>query len=208
MRDWTGNSRSYASVLGARNFAKEEREKHDFYATDPKSLERFLTALERDDFKLHKEIWECACGQGHLSRVLEHKGYDVLSTDLVDRGYGMPNIDFLNSVDKEYKWKKDILTNPPYKYAKEFVEQALDILDDGYYCVMFLKIQFLEGKARRKLFEKYPPKYVYVFSERQRCAMNGNFDKYNNSGATHGAVAYAWFIWEKGFNNEPTIRWI
>ena len=56
----------------------------------------------------------------------------------------------------------DILTNPPYKYAQEFVEHALALLKVGGYCVMLLKIQFLEGKARRKLFDKYPPKYVYV----------------------------------------------
>lgn len=70
MKDWTGNSRSYASVLGARNFALEEREKNDYYATDPKSLEIFLERLEKDNIKLNKNIWECACGEGHLSQVL------------------------------------------------------------------------------------------------------------------------------------------
>ena len=72
----------------------------------------------------------------------------------------------------------DILTNPPYKYAKEFVEKALKIQSEGYYTIMFLKIQFLEGQARKELFKKYPPKYVYVNSARQLCAMNGEFEKY------------------------------
>lgn len=73
---------------------------------------------------------------------------------------------------------------------------------------MFLKLQFLEGKKRKEMFDKYPPKYVYVFSERQRCAMNGDFNKYINNGGTHGAVAYCWYVWEKGFSGEPIIRWI
>ncbi len=205
MKDWTGNSRSYASVLGARNFAQEEREKNDYYATDPKSLEIFLDRIKQDGIELNQNIWECACGEGHLSKVLSRGGYTVLSTDLIDRDFGIAGLDFLKA---DVKWQGDILTNPPYKYAKEFVEHSMELLDDNNKCVMFLKLQFLEGKARRKLFEKYPPKYVYVFSSRQRCAMNGNFTKYANEGDSHGAVAYCWYIWEKGFTGEPRIRWI
>lgn len=202
MKDWTGNSKATFVTLGASNHSDKAREQNDFYATDPKSLEIFLKALERDGFKLHNRIWECACGQGHLSKVLESKGYDVVSSDLIDRGYGNVNYDFLKSTQCYYPLA-DILTNPPYKYAKEFVEHSLDILDDGYYCIMFLKIQFLEGQERRKFFDKYPPKYVYVNSARQLCAMNGEFEKYKAT-----VICYCWFIWEKGFTGEPTIRWI
>lgn len=207
MKDWTGNSRSYASTLGARNFALEEREKNDYYATDPNSLVILLERLEKDNIKLSQNIWECSCGEGHLSKVLEKYGYKTTNTDLIDRGYqtNFTQLDFLKT---ETLYEGDILTNPPYKYAKEFVEHSLDLLQVGRYCIMFLKLQFLEGKARKKLFEKFPPKYIYVFSERQRCAMNGNFSKYSNKGSTHGAVAYCWFIWQKGFNGEPIIRWI
>ena len=70
--------------------------------------------------------------------------------------------------------------------------------------VMFLKIQFLEGKQRNKFFKKYPPKYVYVNSSRQNCAKNGDFATYSKA----AAICYAWFIWQKGFKGEPTIRWI
>lgn len=68
---------------------------------------------------------------------------------------------------------------------------------------MFLKIQFLEGQSRLKLFKKNPPKYVYVNSARQICAMNGKFDKYKST-----AICYCWFVWEKGYIGEPVIRWI
>ena len=100
----------------------------------------------------------------------------------------------------------DIITNPPYKYAKEFVEHALDISVDGVKVAMFLKLTFLEGKARKKLFEKYPPKTVYVSSARLQCAKNGDFEKYGKGVGT--AVAYGWYVWEKGFNGKPTIEWI
>ena len=201
-KDWTGNKEGIFAQVGASGHSKNIREENDFYSTDPNSLEIFLKALKRDNIKLHKSIWECACGKGHLSEVLKARGYCVVSSDLINRGYGKSNIDFLTCISWRY-WGGDILTNPPYKYAKEFVEKALDIIQDGYYVIMFLKIQFLEGKARRKLFKKYPPKYVYVNSSRQLCYLNGDMSKKISS-----ATCYCWFIWEKGYKGEPIIRWI
>lgn len=77
------------------------------------------------------------------------------------------------------------------------------MLPEGRKVAMFLKLQFLEGKARKKLFEKYPPKTVYVSSSRLICAMNGDFERYSSS-----AVAYAWFVWEKGYTGDTVIKWI
>lgn len=200
-KDWTGNKKTTFVQLGASNHSDGEREDNDFYATDPKTLEILLDQLKIDGIKLHNNIWEPACGQGHLSEVLKENGYKVWSTDLVDRGYGTGNTDFLKSVSDS--WCGDILTNPPYKYAKEFVEKALDVIRNGCYTVMLLKIQFLEGKERYKLFKKYPPKYVYVNSSRQTCYINGDMSKKMSS-----ASCYCWFIWQKGFEGEPIIRWI
>lgn len=202
MKDWTGNNKSTYVMLGASNHTDKERQNDDYYATNPHALELLLDSLKRDGIELHKYIWECACGQGHLSDVLEKNGYITTNTDLVDRGYknNFLQLDFLTT---NTIFDGDILTNPPYKYAREFVEHALDILKDSYYCIMLLKIQFLEGQARLNLFKRYPPKYVYVNSARQICAMNGKFDKYKST-----AICYCWFVWQKGFKGEPVIRWI
>lgn len=201
MKDWTGNKKSTFVTLGANNHCDHEREIDDYYATDPKALEVFLDMIEEDGIKLHNNIWECACGEGHLSKALESRGYKVWSTDLVDRGYGSGNTDFLKSIPDS--WCGDVLTNPPYKYAREFVEKALEVTRIGAYIVMFLKIQFLEGQGRRELFKKYPPKYVYVNSARQTCYINGDMSRKMSS-----ASCYCWFVWQKGFNGEPIIRWI
>lgn len=95
----------------------------------------------------------------------------------------------------------DIITNPPYKYALEFVEHALNIVQQGRKVAMFLKLTFLEGKARKAFFLKNPPKVVYVNSSRLECGKNGKFESKN-------AVAYAWFVWEKGFCGDPIIKWV
>lgn len=146
---------------------------------------------------------------GHLSEALEEYGYKVKSSDLIDRGYKNTEIIDLLKVTKDdvkNDFSRDIITNPPYKYAKEFVEHALEISMDSTKVAMFLKLTFLEGKARKKLFEKYPPKTVYVSSSRLQCAKNGDFEKYSKGVGT--AVAYAWFVWEKGFKGDPIIKWI
>ena len=199
-KDWTGNKKSIFATLAASNHTNKEREINDYYATEPKALELLL---ELETFSPY--VWECACGEGHLSEVLKAHGYNVKSSDIVNRGYiGTETLDFIKVKKEDIKadFSRDIITNPPYKYAKEFVEHALDISMDSTKIAMFLKVQFLEGKARRKLFDKHPPKIIYVASSRLNCAMNGNFEKYPSS-----AVAYAWFIWEKGFKGDTIVRW-
>lgn len=202
-KDWTGNAKSIFVCNGASNHSEDEREQNDYYATEPKALELLLELEQFDHY-----VWEPACGGGHLSEVLKSHGYKVKSSDIVDRGYtGTETLDFLKVKKDDIKqdFSRDIITNPPYKYAKEFVKHALDISMDGVKVAMFLKITFLESKARKKLFEKYPPKIVYVSSSRLQCAKNGDFETYGKGVGT--AVAYAWFIWEKGFKGDTIVRW-
>ena len=188
-KDWTGNS-----SMRNCNSRNETSEPHDYYATEPYAVELLLA---NESFT--GPIWEPACGEGHISKVLEEYAYTVRSTDLIDRGYGTGGINFLNSgVDI---WKGDIITNPPYKYAKEFVEEAMRVIPIGHKVAMFLKLTFLEGQARRKLFRLCPPQTVYVSSARLQCGKNGIF-------SDDRMVAYAWFVWEKNYQGPTVLKWI
>lgn len=184
------------TILGATNHSNTERQAEDYYASNPKAMELLL---KEETFS--KNIWECACGEGHLSKVLENAGYNVISTDLIYRGYGekIP-VDFLSV---KIHFDGDIITNPPYKYAVEFCQKAIYCVQEGHKVAMLLRLLFLEGKSRKKFFEKYPPKVVYIFSSRIVCAKNGEFEKYPSS-----AIAYAWFVWEKNFKSNTIIKWI
>lgn len=197
-KDWIGNSNSIYKTLGATNHTNKEREKDDYYATEPKAT-GLLLCYE----KFSHNIWECACGGGHMAKVLGEHGYEVKATDLIYRGYGQGEVDFLQC---DIPFMGDIITNPPYKYATEFIYKALDLIPTGNKVAMFLKIQFLEGKKRKNLFEKFPPKTIYISSSRLLCAKNALFDEMIAGGGS--AVAYAWYIWVKGFNGETIIKWI
>lgn len=148
-KDWVGGSAAVFKTLGASNHTDAARQREDYYATEPKATE-WLCKLERFEGR----ILEPSCGEGHMSRVLEAAGYEVVSRDLVDRGYGEV-ADFL-SIDN-MEWDGNIVTNPPYKYAQQFVEKALSIIPEGKKVAMFLKLTFLEGKGRRALFRSTPP---------------------------------------------------
>lgn len=199
-KDWTGNSKAIYSCHGASNHSDTEREVNDYYATPPSAVEMLL---ELENFS--KSIMEPACGQGHIAEVLKNHGYTVCATDLVNRGYGVWGVDFFNINEPT---DMDIITNPPYSMAKEFVEHAMEIVTDGHKVAMFLKLTFLEGQGRRELFRKYPPKIVYVSTSRIGCAKNGEFKKDKNGNLkADSAVAYCWYVWQKGFNGTPTLKW-
>ncbi len=192
------NKQSIFKMLGASNHTEKERQKEDFYATDPIAVELLLN-LET----FNKDIWECACGRKHLSNVLEKRGFNVRSSDIIQRCDNIEEYDFLGMENIE--WKGDIITNPPYKYAKEFVYKALQIIPKGNKVAMFLRVQFLEGKERKQLFTNFPPTKVLVSSSRILCAKNAEFEKMKQGGGS--AVAYAWFIWQKGYKGDTIIKW-
>lgn len=182
-------------TIGSSNHTPDKRAEHDYYATDPQAVEMLL-ALET----FAHVIWEPACGEGHISKVLAAHGHEVISTDLIYRGFGDPEpMDFLTETFPDFEG--DIITNPPYSTGLEFVKRALETVRPSGKVAMFLKVQFLEGKRRGELFAKTPPRTVYISRSRLACAKNGDFSH------TEKAIAYAWYVWEKGFSGDPVIKW-
>lgn len=204
-KDWTGNGNSIYKTLGASNHTDKEREVNDFYATSPEAIDKLLEVENLYDY-----IWEPASGEGHLAKRLRERGFKVYASDIIKRSFKLNEIkDFLkvSPLCLSFSYDYDIVTNPPYKCAKEFVLKALSLVSEGRKVCMFLKLTFLEGKSRYKeLFSKYPPKTIYVFSERIMCAKNGDFEGMKAGGGS--AVAYAWFVWEKGFTGDTIVKWI
>lgn len=153
---------------------------------------------------LRQRVWEPACGAGHIVNVLRERGHEVYATDIVDRGCPDSYVqDFLWEFSAAPVDDVDIMTNPPYATALEFVERALACVKDGANVWMLLRLQFLEGKARRRLYDVAPPADVWVFSERRTCAKNGDFSKTEG-----GAIAYAWFHWIKNHRRDCIIKWL
>jgi len=195
-KNWKGTHGKTFAIIGASNHAKHEREKDDYYATEPRVIQELFSVEE-----FSNNIWEPACGEKHLSSEMEWLGKKVLSSDKVARVHGVVAYDFLS--EKTWHFNGDIITNPPYKYAMEFIEKAYKQINHGRKIAMFLKITFLEGVKRHHFFKAYPPKTVHVYSSRRKCALNGDFD---NTGGS--PTCYAWYVWEKGYQGETTLKWL
>lgn len=117
-KDWVGNKNSVFKTLGASNHTESERQNEDYYATDPKAAE-LLMQLET----FSNNIWECACGEGHLSKVFIKKGYNVKSSDLINRGFGEHGFDFL-SIDN-IKWGGILLQTHLINMLKNLLKNHL-----------------------------------------------------------------------------------
>ena len=167
---------------------KGKRLQDDFYPTPEYVTEALLT-----NYRFDGEIWECACGDGQMSEVLKRHGYKVISTDLVDRGYydRVPAaVDFL----LENMRCDNIITNPPFSLAYEFIEQALRLGDK---CVaLLLPVRYLTGKKRVELYKKHPPHKIIVIPNKVDFVGTGN-----------PVMEFAWFVWDKRTTAGTEIVW-
>ena len=177
----------------------ESRESNDFYATPPKEVENIL-----EYEKLHGSILDNSCGEGHLIKPIKEKypNNKIIATDLIDRGYGETGLDFL-SKNYPYTSVDNIVMNPPFKYANDFIKKSLKIINNKL--LVFARLQLLTSQARyNKIFKNNKPNRVYVYVDRVNCAKNADFES-NNS----GSMTFAWFVWEKNnLGQPPTMYWL
>ncbi len=169
----------------------EGRPENDFY---PTPREGTLGLLSKEIF--HGWIWEPACGDGAMSKVLEEAGYDVVSSDIEPRGYGTQR-EFLTTT---FLMAPNVITNPPFILAQEFATHALDLGAEKV--ALLCKLAFLETIDRTYWLETTPLESVWVFRKRLQLTRNGV--KMKNG----GMIAFAWFVWDKDYIGRPHIGWI
>ena len=163
----------------------------DFYPTP-----KWATYALIDNERFKGDIWECACGDGAMSQVLEQTGRRVSSSDLYNRGFGEGGVDFL-AADRG---ADNIVTNPPYNSAEGFVAAGVRQAERKF--ALLLRLAFLEGANRANtIFAKCPPARVWVFSERITFYPSGVDPKGS------GTTAYAWFVWDKDAPAATELRW-
>lgn len=168
-----------------------DRDGPDFFPT-PAWATHALLASETFEGR----IWECACGDGEMARVLKGAGYTVRASDLHARGFGTSGIDFL----KATRQVDNIVTNPPYNAAEAFVVHGLKLARRKL--ALLLRLAFLEGANRANtIFLQTPPARVWVFSERITFYMK------DAPRAGSGTTAYAWFVWDKTSQGSSELRW-
>jgi ParB-like chromosome segregation protein Spo0J len=166
-----------------RKASGTHRQTDDFYRTPAATVEALLAVEE-----FPARIWEPACGDGAISKVLLDAGYDVISTDLIDRGFGEGGVDFLKQTAKRCGC---IITNPPFKDDDAFALQAIALKVRKF--ALLCRLTWLEGGERyRKLFSYGMLARVWVFCDRQTLWFGDDAFPETDGGMT----AYAWFVFE------------
>ena len=189
-------------ILGSSNHSESERVKDDFYATPKIAVDKLFLELEKLKINLPEVIIEPSVGTGSIAIPFCEKGYFIMGFDITNRGFPNTNIVDWLTVSRPDIDNLAIVANFPYNKIQEHTEHSLSVLKDGEYLIELAKIQFLEGKARREMFNKNPPKYVLVFSERIKCLANGE----NTGGSS--AICFCWYIFQKGFKGMPQVDWL
>lgn len=174
---------------GTKSYAKRG---NDVYLTPESAIDQLLFV---EPFEGH--VLEPACGDGRIVNKLKQLHY-IKKVTAFDISEVVPEgcLGGINFLQKGVIWSCDhVITNPPYRYAEHFVDKALQCADGKV--AMLLRLAFLEGQSRKEKFRKWPLKAVYVFSKRLTFKMGGR-----------GTMAYAWFVWDNFWTQEPVIRWL
>lgn len=135
------------------------------------------------------EWWEPACGEGHICRVLaERTPGRIFATDLADRGFGVPGVNFLESgwPNGANPARTVIFTNPPYDrwVCAAFIRHAIETLKAARVC-MLLKATYWHADERQALFAECPPAAIYPLTWRL-----------DFTGGGSPALETAWMVWD------------
>lgn len=185
--------------MASSNTKRNKEARHDDLYSTPKEAVDVMLKYYGNMLRVCKVLEPC-CGLGAISKPMVGRGIKVDSIDLYDHGYGTPGIDFLSfTPEKEYDF---VVMNPPFKLTEEFMDKALQVAKVGV--VMFNRLTTLEsiGRATKFANGEWPLAHVHVFGYRVSCPEGPEMKPSPNS------VAYAWYVFEKCFEGEPTLSWI
>lgn len=168
-----------------------ERSDSDFYVEPRWSV----LALARS-IKFEGQIYDPACGSGTIPKTFEGLGFTASGSDLKDRGFGLPNINFL----RDYAKRENIITNPPYNLAEDFIKHALVVAEKRI--AILARIAFLNGQKRFQLYNQHPPECVVILSKRPSMPPGGRMIMPQG-----GKTDFCWIVWNREPRGETIIRW-
>lgn len=187
------------------NKADENRRGEDLYETPP--LATYL--LHKYAQPPVKEVVEPSAGRGSISIELQRCGYSVESYDLNDHPNKLLPIQTgFDVLDTKYTRSehKALITNPPY-----FKDLPRKIYERGVrefaYTALFVRLTFLEGIKRKKIFETHPPSKIIFLSDRIKFKPGLIEEPIEMEDQIGGMIAYAWVIYDVAANDQEMI-WV
>jgi hypothetical protein len=190
-----GKQNTSHAVMAQRFEAKDSL---DDFPTPPWATRALLEHVIPDNHLARRAVWETACGEGHMAKVLKEYFGRVDASDIFPYGYGEV-MDFLAPhVVRDTDW---IITNPPFRLAERFALKALSLTRKGV--ALLVRTVFIESVGRHeRLFSKFKPAFVAQFTERV-AMVRGRLDPKAST-----ATGYAWIVWTKLPTSKTQLVWI
>ncbi|MEQ1696182.1 MAG: hypothetical protein ABL901_10135 [Hyphomicrobiaceae bacterium] len=187
--------------IAIRSEPKPFRIPNEFYPTPPEAVRALLSKESFDG-----SIWEPACGDGAIAKVLQAAGHRVVASDLHGYGYdgALTSIDFLK---EPIGRAKHIVTNPPYGFglADAFVRKALELTAPlGGKVAMLINMASLNHASRTPFYQQQPPARIYAVDD----IVCWPTDRYGPAPAYFAKHRYVWAIWEHGHRGTTTFEWV
>ena len=139
-------------------------------------------------------IYECCWGRGDMADAFIDEGYKVI---------GGKDIDFFNSPYKPTEYDC-IITNPPWRNHKDFVEKAIDISKQfpfGKPFAFLLRLEHLAGVRAYNLFSKQniqiiiPKKRINFITPKMREGIKVGGSPFHSIWITRGLVLKQAITW-------------
>ena len=178
-----------------------KRDEYDWYI-EPKICSEALFIVEKFD----GTIWDPACGSGRIVTSAINSGYDAIGTDLNPKAESdhQPYNFLTDYIPVE---KHNIVSNPPFGIAEEFVRKAIEEVRVSGKVAMILPLVWMAGfSTKRSWLPVSPLRRVYPISPRPSmppAAVILSGEKPGN-----GTKDFAWFVWEKGYKGQAEIAFM
>lgn len=178
-----------------------ERDPHDWYV---EPIECSLALFAEESYE--GRVWDPACGLGRIIEAAESSGLEAFGTDLIERSSRcVETFDFLYG--HQAREFTNIVSNPPFKHAEEFVIQALCLVPDGGKVTMLLPLVWLSGfSSKRAWLPKSPLSTVMPISPRPSMPPGAVIEAGIRAG--NGTKDFAWFTWTKGYDEKPNVMFL
>jgi hypothetical protein len=171
-----------------------ERDDDDFYVEPAWCSER-LFAVET----FPGLIWDPASGSGTIVKSTRAAGLSNFASDIAEHGQG-PIQDFLTASAPTTD-VFSVVTNPPFKLARAFVERGLDL---GAW-----KVAIIFPTARLNAahwLEASPLAKIYLLTPRPSMPPGDVIARGEKPGG--GRMDFCWLVFDENHNGPPELRWL
>ena len=160
-----------------------------------------------NSLKLKGPVWDPACGFGRIVKSAQFNGLEAIGSDIIARTSDCKfEADFLEFESLGYEGY-NIISNPPFGVAEDFVLKSIDIVSEGGVCAFLLPLVWMAGFSTKRSWMPNSPLFkIMPISPRPSMPPGKVIVAGEKPG--NGTKDFGWFVWKKGFEGQPVVEFL